>query len=148
MFWFLMLLLYEIHTFLFWLFNNLIKFIKIGMEFNLKSVFRRWSFRSESDHLIFNMFQRELVWINLLFSLELYQLFFWLFKAVIRWRNIFYNFISKLYLEYECSEVILITSFWMFSLCLDESSVVWTDMGCSCLLIRSENLYAITAVIA
>ena len=41
LFWFLILLFYEIHQLFFWLFKNLIRFIKLGLEFSLKAIFRR-----------------------------------------------------------------------------------------------------------
>ena len=57
MFWFLMLLFYDIHKFFFWLFKLLIRFIKLGLEFCLKAtVFIRWSFRSGINHFMFNVF--------------------------------------------------------------------------------------------
>ena len=91
----LMLLLHEIHQLFFCLFENLIIFIKLGLEFGLKSIFWRWIFRSESKHFIFSVFWQELVWFHLFFYLELYQLLFWLFKNLIIWRNLGLEFTLK-----------------------------------------------------
>ena len=55
----------------------------IGLEFYLRAIFIRWRFISESKFFIFNVFLWEIIWFHLLFSLELYQLFFWLFKHLI-----------------------------------------------------------------
>ena len=60
-FWLLVLLFCEIRQFLFWLFEDLIRFIKLGLEFGLKAIFRRWGFRSESKHLILNVLLWEIV---------------------------------------------------------------------------------------
>ena len=82
---FLVLLSHKIYQLFFCLFKTLIWFIKLGLEFGLKAIFRRWIFRSESKHLIFNVFQWELVCLDLLFLLELYKFLYWLFKILIRW---------------------------------------------------------------
>ena len=78
---FLMLLFHEIYQFFLWLFETLIIFIKLGLEFGLKEIFKRWIFRGEIKHFIFNVFWWVLVWLPLLFSFELYQFFLWLFKT-------------------------------------------------------------------
>ena len=91
-----MLLFYEIYQLFFWLFKTFIRFIKIGLEFGIKVFFRRWSFKSESKHFVFNVFWLELVWLHLLFYLELYQFLFSLCKALIRWRNTVLGFSLKM----------------------------------------------------
>ena len=88
LFWFLMLLFHEINQIFFLLFKQLIRFIKLGLEFSLKVFFIRLSFRSVSDHFIFNVFWWELVCLHSFFSLEFYQLFFWLIKVLIIWINL------------------------------------------------------------
>ena len=47
LFWFLILLLYEIHQLFLWLFEYFISLIKIGLEFGLKEIIRRWIFINE-----------------------------------------------------------------------------------------------------
>ena len=83
MFRFLMLFYLAIHK-LFLLFKTFIRFIKLGLEFGLKEIFRRWNLRGESKHFIFNMILWELVWLHFLFSLELYQ---WFFLILILWSD-------------------------------------------------------------
>ena len=90
---FLILLFHEIHPFFFCSFKNLIRFIKLGLEFGLEAIFVRWIFRSESKHFVFNVLWWELVWF--LFFLELYQLFFWLLRNFIRWRKLGLGFSLK-----------------------------------------------------
>ena len=65
----------------------MIRFTKLGLEFYLKAIIRRWSFVSESKHSILIVLWWELFWFHLLFSLEIYQLFFWLSRNLIIWRN-------------------------------------------------------------
>ena len=91
-----MMLFHEILQVLFWLFEILIIFIKLGLEFGLKEIFIRWSFRSDINHFILNVFWWELVRLYLLSSLELYQFFFWLFENLIRWINIGFVFALKM----------------------------------------------------
>ena len=113
---FLMLLFHEIHQFFFWLFEYLIKFIELGLEFGLKLIFIKWSFRSYSKRFIFNVSWWEHVWFHLLYFLDLYQFFLWLFKFLIRWRNIFLGFSLK-----------VIFRIWMFRVEIKNFvfSVVW-----------------------
>ena len=73
---FLMLLFYEVHKFFFWLFENLIRFIKLGLEVGLKELFRRWMFRGDIKNLILNVLWWELSQFIMLSFLEIYQLFF------------------------------------------------------------------------
>ena len=86
-FWSFLLLFHEIHQFFFWLFGIFTRFIKLGLEFGLKAIFRRWSFISESKYFILNVFWWESFWLHLLFTHELYQSMVWLFEHLIRWRK-------------------------------------------------------------
>ena len=81
--WSLMLLFYKIHQFFFRLLKNLIVLIKLGLVFCLKASFENLIFRIERGHFIFNVFWWELVRFHMLLSLEIYKLFFWLFKTLI-----------------------------------------------------------------
>ena len=76
--------------------QKIIRFIKLSLEFSLKALFRRKSFRSESNQFIFNMFWLKLFWLQLLFLLEIYQLFFLFSKQIIRCRNLVLEFALKL----------------------------------------------------
>ena len=60
-------LLFDIFLLLMLLFGNLIIFIKLGLEFGIKAIFRRSIFIIESKHLIFNVLWWELVWFHLFF---------------------------------------------------------------------------------
>ena len=113
-FWLLVLLFCEIHQFFFYLFEDLIIFIKLGLEvrqfiivcfpwtlstillvlknfdqeekcwleISLKVIFIIWMLRGDSKHLVLNVFWSELFWFYVLFSLDFYELFFWLFKKI------------------------------------------------------------------
>ena len=93
--WSLILLFCEIHQFFLLLFKFLIRFIKLGLEFCLKVIFRWWSFISKSKQLVLNVLWWELFWFHLLFYLDLYQFLFWLFKTLMRWRNLVLGFFLK-----------------------------------------------------
>ena len=104
-------------------FKTLIRWKNIGFEFSLKGIFRRWIFRGDSKHFILNVFWWYHVLFHVFFSLELYQLFFLFLKTFIRCGNIRLEFLSKWSSEDWCSELIVITSFWM---CSDE--IFWFHM--------------------
>ena len=91
-----MMLFHEIHQFLFWLFENLIIFIKLGLYFSLKVIFRTWMFRGDSKNFILNMFWQEQILSHVFFPLELYQLLFLFFKNLIIWRKLGLKFSLRL----------------------------------------------------
>ena len=78
---------------------------KFGLEFSLKFIYRRWMLRGENNQFIFNVFWWYIIYFRLLLYLELYQLFFWLFKILIIWRKLRLNFFSKLSSDYGYLEV-------------------------------------------
>ena len=53
--WFLVPFFLELHQFFLFLFETLIGFIKVGLEFGLKVIFRIWILRGDSKHVIYNM---------------------------------------------------------------------------------------------
>ena len=70
-----------------------------------------------------------LVWFRLLFTHELYQLFFWLFKKLVIWKSLAWNFLLNLSTEDGCSEVRIIHLFLMCSddtLSISVCCISWT----------------------
>ena len=73
---FIVVFFLELYKFFFLFFKTLIRRMKFSLGFSLKKIFRRWSFRGESKHLILNGSSWNMSQVIMVFLLELYQLFF------------------------------------------------------------------------
>ena len=85
----------DIHQFFFFLFETFITFTKPGLEFGLKEIFIIWGFSDKIKHSILNVFWWELVWLHVLFPLELDQLFFFCIKILITYSKLGLGFCLK-----------------------------------------------------
>ena len=92
---FIMVLFLECYQLLFLFFKTFIIWRNLSLEFSLKVICRRWMFRGEIKHLVFNGFWRKLYQFIMVFFLELYQSFFLFFKSFIRWRKFSWGFSLK-----------------------------------------------------
>ena len=95
----LLLLFHNIHQLFCWLFRILNRWRKLGLKFTLKVIFRIWMFRGDSNRFICNLFWWELAWFYLLFSLELYQLFFFVIRNFDQMDKSWLVFFSRSYFK-------------------------------------------------
>ena len=112
---FIMVFFLEIYQLSFWFFNNLLLWRNLLLEFSLKVIFRRWMFIIYGMHYILDGSWWKLSLFIMLLFLELYKFFFLFLKVWSDGEILAWDLVSKWYSEDGCSEVIVITSFSIFS---------------------------------
>ena len=92
---FIMVFFLELYQFLFWFFKTFPRWRNISLEFTLKVIFRIWMFIIDGKHFILDGSLWKLSRFIMVFFLEIHQLFFLLFKTLIRWWNLVLEFAFK-----------------------------------------------------